>query len=109
MLLVMTVVKSILLFSVITAQPLVNEEILEPSVANEVEHALALVPTNIVPKNAAMVDFARFYATNGLNATQRAIHLVSAQKGGCWFYQGTNVTPVAVQLLQGALGRSESQ
>ena len=105
----MAVFKTILLLSVITAQPLVNEEILEPSVANEVEHALALVPTNVVPKNVAMVDFARLYATNGLNATQKAIRLVSTQKGGCWFYQGTNVTPVAVQLLQGTLGRSESQ
>ena len=90
----------VLLMTVITAQPLVNEEVLEPSVQNEVDHALSLVPTNTVPMTAACVDFARLYATNGLNATQRAIALVSSQKDGCWYWQGTNVTPVAVRLLR---------
>lgn len=91
----------------ITAHPLANEEVLEPSVLNEVDHALSLVPTNAVPPTAAAADFAKLYATNGLNATQRAIALVSSQKDGSWFWQGTNVTPVAVHLLRQAAGYPE--
>ncbi len=90
---------------VVTAQPLANEEILEPSVQNEVDHALSVVPTNAVPLTAAARDFARLYETNGMSATRRAIALVSAQKDGSWFWQGTNVTPAAVRLLLQAAGR----
>ena len=32
----------------IPASPLVNEDVLEPSVENEVEHALAVAPSNEV-------------------------------------------------------------
>ena len=85
---------------VLTAQPLASEDVLEPSIANEVEHALSLVPTNAVPPSAAGAEFARLYATNGMSATARAIALVSAQKDGCWYWRGTNVTPVAVELLR---------
>ena len=85
---------------VLTAQPLASEDVLEPSIDNEVEHALSLVPTNAVPPSAAGAEFARLYATNGMSATARAIALVSAQKDGCWYWRGTNVTPVAVELLR---------
>lgn len=85
---------------VVTAHPLASEDVLEPSLANEVEHALSLVPTNAVPPSAACADFARLYATNGMSATERAISLVSAQKDGSWHWRGTNVTPVAVELLR---------
>lgn len=97
-----------LLATVLTAQPLVNEDVLEPSVLNEVEHALSLVPTNAVPLTPSAADFARLYATNGMNATQRAVALVSSQKDGSWFWQGTNVTPVAAQLLRQAAGYPNS-
>lgn len=85
--------------SVITAQPLVDEDVLEPSVQNEVDHAVSLAPTNCAALGCAAVAFAELYATNGLSATDRAVALVSAQKGGRWFYDGADVTPVAVRML----------
>ena len=100
--------RALLLATVLTAHPLVNEDVLEPSVLNEVEHALSLVPTNAVSLTPSAVDFARLYATNGMNATQRAVALVSSQKNGSWFWQGTNVTPVAAQLLSEAAGRPKA-
>ena len=79
----------------LTAQPLVNEDVLEPSVRNEVRHALSLAPTN------APVAMALPLSTNGLNRTQIAIGLVSAQKGdGRWFVGTNDVTSAAVELLK---------
>ena len=81
--------------AVITAQPLVNEDVLEPSVRNEVRHALQVAPTNALP--ATMLPT----PTNGLNRTQVAIGLVSAQKGdGRWFVGTNDVTSAAVELLK---------
>ena len=94
----------ILLTIIVTAHPLVNEEVLEPSVQNEVDHALSVASTNAVPPTAAGRDFAKLYATNGMSATARAVSLVSSQKDGCWYWQGTNVTPVAVRLLRQVSG-----
>lgn len=94
----------IVLAAVVTAHPLANEEILEPSVRNEVDHALRVASTNEVPMTAAGFEFARLYETNGMNATQRAISLVSLQRDGCWLWRGTNVTPVAVRLLRQTVG-----
>ena len=81
--------------AVLTAQPLVNEDVLEPSVRNEVRHALAVAPTNAPPATALPV------ATNGLNRTQVAIALVSAQKGdGRWLVGTNDVTSAAVEILK---------
>ena len=81
--------------AVLTAQPLVNEDVLEPSVRNEVRHALSVAPTNAPPATALPVS------TNGLNRTQIAIGLVSAQKGdGRWFAGTNDVTFAAVKLLK---------
>ena len=81
--------------AVLTAQPLVNEEVLEPSVCNEVRHALAVAPTNAPAATALPVD------TNGLNRTQIAIGLVSAQKGdGRWLVGTNDVTSAVVGLLK---------
>ena len=81
--------------AVITAQPLVNEDVLEPSVLNEVRHALSLAPTNAPPATALPL------ATNGLNRTQVAIGLVSAQKAdGRWLVGTNDVTSAAVELLK---------
>ena len=91
------VLKSIALAfaAVITAQPLVNEDVLEPSVRNEVRHALSIAPTNAPAATALPVS------TNGLNRTQIAIGLVSAQKGdGRWFVGTNDVTSAAVELLK---------
>ena len=94
---------------VITAHPLANAEVLEPSVQNEVDHALNVASTNAVPPTPAARDFARLYATNGMSATERAISLISSQKDGCWYWQGTNVTPVAVRILRRTAGCPETQ
>ena len=79
----------------ITAQPLVNEDILEPSVRNEVRHALSLAPTNAPPATILPVW------TNGQNRTQVAIRLVSAQRAdGRWLVGTNDVTSAAVELLK---------
>lgn len=84
--------------AVITAQPLVNEDVLEPSVCNEVCHALSLAPTNAPAATLLPVP------TNGLNRTQLAIRLVSAQKAdGRWIVGTNDVTSAAVSLLKEVL------
>ena len=86
------------LAAVLTAQPLVNEDVLEPSVRNEVRHALSLAPTNAP---AATVPPAW---TNGQNRTQVAIRLVSAQRAdGRWIVGTNDVTSAAVGLLKEVL------
>ena len=90
--------KAIVIAAVITAQPLVNEDVLEPSVRNEVRHALSLAPTNAPTATLLPVP------TNGLNRTQLAIRLVSAQKAdGRWFVGTNDVTSAAVSLLKETL------
>ena len=81
--------------AVLTAQPLINEDVLEPSVRNEVQHALSSAPTNAPMATVLPIP------TNGLNRTQIAIGLVSAQKGdGRWFVGTNDVTSVAIELLK---------
>ena len=82
----------------ITAQPLVNEDVLEPSVRNEVRHALSLAPTNAPPATVPPVW------TNGQNRTQIAIRLVSAQRAdGRWFAGTNDLTSAAVEMLMETL------
>ena len=88
-------VPAILLAVSVTAQPLVNEDVLEPSVRNEVRHALSLAPTNAPPATVPPVW------TNGQNRTQIAIRLVSAQRAdGRWLVGTNDVTSVAVKTLK---------
>jgi len=87
--------KVLAVVSVLTAQPLVQEDVLEPSVVNEVAHALSRAPTNAPP--SVLLPF----ATNGLNRTQLAIRLVSTQGAdGRWTVGTNNVTAAAVKLLK---------
>ena len=87
--------KALVIAAVITAQPLVNEDVLEPSIRNEVCHALSLAPTNAPAVTLLPVP------TNGLNRTQLAIRLVSAQKAdGRWFVGTNDVTSAAIELLK---------
>ena len=82
----------------ITAQPLVNEDVLEPSVRNEVCHALSLAPTN-APAATILPAW-----TNGQNRTQVAIRLVSAQKAdGRWLFGTNDVTSAAIEILKETL------
>ena len=82
----------------ITAQPLVNEDVLEPSVRNEVRHALSLAPTNAPVATILPVW------TNGQNRTQVAIRLVSAQRAdGRWLVGTNDVTTAVVEILKETL------
>ena len=86
------------LAAVLTAQPLVNEDVLEPSVRNEVCHALSQAPTNAPSATALPVG------TNGLNRTQVAVRLVSAQRAdGRWFLGTNDVTSAVVEILKETL------
>jgi hypothetical protein len=88
---------------VITAQPLVNEEILEPSVANEVWHALSRSPTNAPPATAEVQSRA-FAWTNGLSRSAIAVRLVSEQQGdGRWIFGTNDVTAAVVRMLEASL------
>ncbi len=100
--------KPLALALVITAQPLVDEDVLEPSVQNEVDHALNVAPTNVVAVTQASIDFHMLYSTNAMSATERAISLVSSQRhDGRWLFRGEDVTPVAVHHLKSAAGYGE--
>ncbi len=90
----------------LTAQPLVGEDVLEPSVLNEVDHALARAPTN-APPALALPDLpaAHPFFTNGLSRAEQALRLVSAQRAdGRWYavWDGrtNDVTAVAVGRLE---------
>ena len=85
-----------LLAAAINVQPLINEEFLEPSIQNEVDHAISRAPTNM-PETAVSADF----GTNGLNRSAIAIKLVSTQKSsGRWFIGTNDVTAAAIRILR---------
>ena len=91
-------------------QPLVNADVLEPSVRNEVEHAIERasafeeMPSKAATNTAAKVEILLprdIFGTNGLDKTQIAIKLVSAQKpDGRWLYGTNDVTKAALQVLK---------
>ena len=85
---------------------------LEPSIQNEVDHAVALGErwlaaaasarrpcqgggTNAVPRD--------LFATNGLTREKIAIKLISSQRAGGWWLVETNVAPtrLAIEILKG--------
>ena len=81
---------------------------LEPSVQNEVDHAVARAEAWLVKEWPAAgtnaVAAARdVFGTNGLCAADVAIKLISSQKGGGWWITPTNAAPtrLAVEILKG--------
>jgi len=82
----------------VVVQPLVDRDVLEPSVQNEVDHALAKASNcRIVESSNRQLPF----PTNGMSRTDIAIRLVSAQRSDGRWRVGTNdVTAVAVELLK---------
>jgi hypothetical protein len=90
--------------ALIFAQPLANEDVLEPSVQNEVDCALARAPTNAPPVPAAVRAHAAVRAllsTNGATRTALAIRLVSAQKAdGAWRVGTNDVTAAVLERLR---------
>ena len=91
----------------ISASPLVSEDVLEPSVENEVEHALAVAPSNEVARAAAAVaapayapPLAELGATGAVTRTALAVKLVSEQRADGRWLSGTNdVTAAAAGAL----------
>ncbi len=100
-------VASVLLVLSIPAQPLVDADVLEPSVRNEADHALNVAPTNVVPFCKLSADVRLFcttndcFGTNGLSKTDKAIRLVSSQRSdGRWFFGTNDVTSAAIEILK---------
>ena len=105
------ILTSTLLALTLTAQPLVDADVLEPSVRNEVDHALALAPTNApafvpVPVVTVTTNYVTdVFGTNGLSATEAAIRIVGAQKSdGRWYFGTNDVTSAAVSILNSLIG-----
>lgn len=112
--------KAAVLALTIPLQPLVCENVLEPSVRNEVDHALSRAPQTeravatdaenpAVPAAAstnAVTDISSsfngdVFNTNGLSSTAIAIKIVSLQRPDGTWKSGTNdVTSVAVDILK---------
>lgn len=85
------------LLAAFLAQPLVSDDVLEPSVANEVDHALGRAPTNAPP----LTIKGDLLGTNGLTKTQIALKLVSTQnREGRWVLGTNDVTHLAVKILE---------
>lgn len=90
------------------APPAVSPDVLEPSVRNEVDHAIDMAPTNLacaasraVSTNGVALAAADIFGTNGLSRTEIAIKLVSEQKSdGRWLYGTNDVTSAAVEILK---------
>ena len=86
---------------------------LEPSVQNEVDHAVALGErwlaaaagrqpcrgTNV----AAVACVDDLFATNGLTRERIAVKLISSQRAGGWWLMETNTAPtrLAIEILKG--------
>ena len=82
----------------ISAHPLTNEDVPGLSVLNEVEHAIAIAPTNAPPTDWTP-------PTNGLSRTAAAVRLVSSQRSDGRWMAGTNdVTSAVLETLK-ALAR----
>ena len=90
----------------ISAQPISDGSILEPSVENEVAHALSRIPPGAagVSQGAAARAAAAtndVFSTNGLNATAIAVKLVSSQNSeGRWIVGTNDFTAVASDILE---------
>ena len=97
-----TLVALMLAAAFIPAPPAVSEDVLEPSVANEVEHALDRAPADLPPAAADFAVLAAAWPTNGLSRNALAIRLVSAQGADGRWRSGTNdVTAAAAAILRG--------
>ena len=82
---------------------------LEPSVQNEVDHAVSLgerwlaahPPATNAP--AAHMPSGDLFATNGLTRERIALKLISSQRAGGWWLMETNAAPtrLALDILKG--------
>ncbi len=87
---------------VLPVPALVSAEVLEPSVRNEVEHALSRAPKDFPAALSAEVRAAYLASVTNGAATEVAIRLVSAQRAdGRWLCGTNDVTAAALELLRG--------
>ena len=81
---------------------------LEPSILNEVDHALSRVPVDAAGDASSATNSAAIgdiFATNGLSLADIAVSLVSRQdRSGRWIVNGTNATAEAVAILVALAG-----
>lgn len=106
--------RTLALIAAFSLAPLISEDVLEPSVRNEVDHALAIAPsaawtaatnvtfavTNGVAAKPASAVARDVFATNGLSASAIALKLVSAQRGdGRWLVGTNDCTVAALRIL----------
>ena len=81
---------------------------LEPSIQNEVDHAVALgerwlaAHGNVARSSSASYQ-GDLFATNGLTRERIAIKLISSQRAGGWWLMETNAAPTrrAIEILKG--------
>ena len=80
---------------------------LEPSVQNEVDHAIALGERWLAAHDSAVAGRPPYqgdlFATNGLTRERIAIKLISSQRAGGWWLMETNAAPtrLAIEILKG--------
>ena len=78
---------------------------LEPSVQNEVDHALDLAEAWLArqPVSTNAPPTGDLFRTNGLTRTRTALRLISLQRGEGWWLTSTNTAPtrLARDILKG--------
>lgn len=98
-------------FAAIEIGTITSEDVLEPSIQNEVDHALSRSsafdePVTNALTGASSTNFMSFvhipsFWTNGLSATDKAIKLISLQNAeGRWFDGTNDVTRSVRAILQ---------
>ena len=88
---------------VMVAVPLANEDFLEPSVRNEVDHAISVAERGCPGTNtlSAAYAFCEAFPTGGLSRTGIALKLVSSQRSdGRWFAGTNDVTAAVLEVLK---------
>ena len=100
---------AILFAASLSIQPLPQPDgPLEPSVQNEVDHAVALGERWLAARPEAVPYLggctnADLFATNGPTRERIALKLISSQRAGGWWLMETNPAPtrLAIQILKG--------
>ena len=95
---------AILFAASLSIQPLPQPDgPLEPSVQNEVDHAVALGERWLVAVAGSPSCPGDLFATNGLTRERIALKLISSQRAGGWWLMETNPAPtrLAIQILKG--------
>ena len=95
---------AILFVAVFGIQPLPQPDgPLEPSVQNEVDHAVALGERWLAAVAGRPPYQGVLFATNGLTRDRIEIKLISSQRAGGWWLVETNAAPtrLALEILKG--------